>query len=123
FSNGGDSGSLIVGDDANLNPVGLLFAGSSTITIANRIDLVLNRFGVTIDGSSPPPPGPFTDVGVLSVSGPEAAVQHRAATISVLVKNVGNQDVGGFSVVLEDTTAHGTIGTQAVSGLAAGAAT
>jgi hypothetical protein len=123
FSNGGDSGSLIVGDDANLNPVGLLFAGSSTITIANRIDLVLNRFGVTIDGSSPPPPGPFTDVGVLSVSGPESAVQHRAATISVLVKNVGNQDVGGFSVVLEDTTAHGTIGTQAVSGLAAGAAT
>ena len=45
FSNGGDSGSLIVTDDANLNPVGLLFAGSATVTIANRIDLVLNRFG------------------------------------------------------------------------------
>ena len=123
FSNGGDSGSLIVTDDANLNPVGLLFAGSSTVTIANRIDLVLNRFGVTIDGFAPPPPGPFTDVGVLSVSGPDAAVQNRASGISVFVKNVGNQDVGGFSVTLEDTTAHVIVGTGSVASLAAGAAT
>jgi len=50
FSMGGDSGSLIVTDDDNKNPVGLLFAGSSTITLANRIDLVLNRFDVSIDG-------------------------------------------------------------------------
>ncbi|MGH7753117.1 MAG: hypothetical protein ACREN5_09895, partial [Gemmatimonadales bacterium] len=50
FSGGGDSGSLIVTDDANRNPIGLLFAGSSTQTIANRIDLVLGYFGVTIDG-------------------------------------------------------------------------
>lgn len=54
FSAGGDSGSLIVTDDVNKNPVGLLFAGSSDYTIANRIDLVLNRFGVAVDdGSSP----------------------------------------------------------------------
>jgi len=54
FSAGGDSGSLIVTNDDNKNPVGLLFAGSSEYTIANRIDLVLNRFGVTVDdGSSP----------------------------------------------------------------------
>src|SRR3989449_6965451 len=46
FSGGGDSGSLIVTDDQNRSPVGLLFAGSSTQTIANRIDLVLNNFGV-----------------------------------------------------------------------------
>src|SRR6266852_4797884 len=58
FSGGGDSGSLIVTDDGNLNPVALLFAGSSSVTIANRIDLVLNRFGVVIDGFAPPPPGP-----------------------------------------------------------------
>ena len=51
FSAGGDSGSLIVTNDANKNPVGLLFAGSNTRTLANRIDLVLNRFGVSIDGS------------------------------------------------------------------------
>ena len=48
FSGGGDSGSLIVTKEGN-NPVGLLFAGSSTRTFANRIDLVLSRFGVTID--------------------------------------------------------------------------
>ncbi|MFC1895973.1 PKD domain-containing protein [Thermodesulfobacteriota bacterium] len=59
FSMGGDSGSLIVTDDSNKNPVGLLFAGSETDTLANRIDLVLARFGVTIDdestsGNNPP---------------------------------------------------------------------
>ena len=57
FSAGGDSGSLIVMDGkgknkaANLKPVGLLFAGSSFVTIANPIDAVLSRFNVTIDGN------------------------------------------------------------------------
>jgi hypothetical protein len=51
FSLGGDSGSLVVTDDENKYPVGLLFAGSSTTTLANRIDLVLDRFGVRIDNS------------------------------------------------------------------------
>ena len=51
FSDGGDSGSLIVTDDEACNPVGLLFAGSSSYTIANPIDLVLDAFpGITIDG-------------------------------------------------------------------------
>ncbi len=50
FSAGGDSGSLIVTDDADCNPVGLLFAGSNTETYANPINLVLGEFGVTIDG-------------------------------------------------------------------------
>ncbi len=53
FSAGGDSGALIVvqkGGDAG-SPVGLLFAGSFSITVANPIDDVLARFGVTIDGS------------------------------------------------------------------------
>jgi hypothetical protein len=49
FSDGGDSGSLIVTREGN-NPVGLLFAGSSSYTIANPIDDVLDAFGVTIDG-------------------------------------------------------------------------
>jgi serine protease len=52
FSLGGDSGSLIISDDVNKNPVGLLFAGSNTNTIANRIDLVLSRFDVTVDNCS-----------------------------------------------------------------------
>lgn len=52
FSAGGDSGSLIVvqkGTNAR-KPVGLLFAGSPSITIANPIGAVLGEFGVTIDG-------------------------------------------------------------------------
>ena len=52
FSDGGDSGSLIVTDDGNRNPVGLLFAGSSTRTIANQIGSVLTRFDVTNDDGS-----------------------------------------------------------------------
>ena len=54
FSQGGDSGSLIVSEaSGNLDrrPVGLLFAGSANSTIANPIDPVLKRFGITIDGS------------------------------------------------------------------------
>jgi hypothetical protein len=49
----GDSGSLLVTN--RRNPVGLLFAGNSkgTLAIANPIDPVLQRFGVTIDGSVP----------------------------------------------------------------------
>jgi hypothetical protein len=53
FSAGGDSGSLIVTKGrllADRRPVGLLFAGSPTSTIANPIDLVLDRFGVSVDG-------------------------------------------------------------------------
>ena len=47
FSQGGDSGSLIV-DAVTLEPVGLLFAGGKSQTFANPIDKALNRFGVTI---------------------------------------------------------------------------
>ncbi|MGD8616992.1 MAG: serine protease [Gammaproteobacteria bacterium] len=50
FSAGGDSGSLIVSNDGNNAPVGLLFAGSSTRTLANPIDDVLEAFRVSIDG-------------------------------------------------------------------------
>jgi PKD repeat protein len=51
FSAGGDSGSLIVTQSGN-NPVGLLFAGSSTRTLANRIQAVLAWFDVTIDAAN-----------------------------------------------------------------------
>jgi hypothetical protein len=50
FSRAGDSGSLIVTNDNNANPVGLLFAGSSTTTIGSPINPILSYFGVTIDG-------------------------------------------------------------------------
>ena len=78
FSAGGDSGSLIVARDRDRDgnagpddrrPVALLFAGDGRLTIGNPIDLVLDRFGVTIVGEedaaadprrrSAPPPGAF----------------------------------------------------------------
>lgn len=52
FSSGGDSGSLIVTNDAARNPVALLFAGSSSLTFGNPIDAVLSSLDITIDGSS-----------------------------------------------------------------------
>lgn len=53
FSAGGDSGSLVVTKGllmADRRPVGLLFAGSEVTTLANPIDLVLDRFGVSVEG-------------------------------------------------------------------------
>jgi hypothetical protein len=50
FSAGGDSGSLIVTQGSH-NPVGLLFAGSSTTTIANPIDEVLSKVGQALGKS------------------------------------------------------------------------
>lgn len=53
FSAPGDSGSLVVSNDAATarQPVGLLFAGNSTITVISPIGPILSRFGVTIDGN------------------------------------------------------------------------
>jgi len=45
FSDSGDSGSLIVTDNSTANPVGLLFAGSTSTTIANPIGTVLTELG------------------------------------------------------------------------------
>lgn len=66
FSSGGDSGSLIVVNDVTVSgkgknqtitegpehrkPMGLLFAGSTVVTIANPIQKVLDYFQVTVDG-------------------------------------------------------------------------
>jgi hypothetical protein len=51
FVKAGDSGSLVV-TDPECKPVGLLFAGnpSGNLAVANRIELVLDRFGVNVDG-------------------------------------------------------------------------
>ncbi len=51
FSAGGDSGSLIVTNTSSHNPVGLLFAGSSSTTIANPIGQVLTRLGTALGRS------------------------------------------------------------------------
>lgn len=48
FSAGGDSGSLIVTNNASHNPVALLYAGSSSTTIGNPIGEVLTRLGTAL---------------------------------------------------------------------------
>ena len=124
FSGGGDSGSLIVTDDGNKNPVALLFAGSSTQTIANRIDLVLNRFAVHVDGGTSPPPAPVTDLAITSVTAPGSVTKGSTVNVVVTIKNVGNQGVSTpFNVSLQDGTDQVPIGSQSVAGLVAGAST
>jgi hypothetical protein len=55
FSAGGDSGSTILSNDraSCTRPVGLLFAGSSTVTIANSIGDVMAALGVQFVGGRP----------------------------------------------------------------------
>ena len=53
FIASGDSGSLMVEDVATApRAIGLLFAGSSSVAVANPIQPVLNAFNVTMVGSS-----------------------------------------------------------------------
>ena len=100
FSAGGDSGSLIVTNDASKDLVGLLFAGSSTRTIANPIAPVLDRFGVVIDvseggGSEPPPPPPGDDT-----TAPTAAFAYscgNSATCSFTDQSTDNVGVTAWS--------------------------
>lgn len=52
FSAGGDSGSLIVTNNSAHNAVGLLYAGSSTSTIANPIGQVLTALSTALGGGT-----------------------------------------------------------------------
>ena len=47
FSDGGDSGALVV-DAITKRPVALLFSGGPGLSFCNPIDLVLSRFGVSV---------------------------------------------------------------------------
>jgi hypothetical protein len=51
FSEGGDSGSLVVGelDNGDLASVGLVFAGNGTISLVVPLDLILSHFNATIE--------------------------------------------------------------------------
>jgi hypothetical protein len=122
FSAGGDSGSLIVTNDGNRNPVGLLFAGSSTITVANRIDLVLSRFGVTVDDGSVPssnnnPPvvsitspangGTFNSGATILFEGTASDTEDDDLTASLVWTSSINGQIGtggSFSTTLSDGT-------------------
>ena len=68
------------------------------------------------------PAEPVTDIAITSVNAPSSVVVGDVVSVDVTVKNVGNQDVGSsFDVTLKDGSE--TIGTQSVSGLAAGMST
>jgi hypothetical protein len=122
FSAGGDSGSGIVTDDANLNPVALLFAGSESFTLANPIDAVLASFNVTVDDGGGAPPPELTDVRISNVSAPASVTGGAVVPVSVTVSNSGNQDVtSSFTVTLEEVVDDVVIGSQVVAGLSAGA--
>ena len=71
FAAPGDSGSLIVTQGGN-QPVALLFAGGDGLTIGTPIDLVLQRFGVTIDGAQAEGP-PAAPTGLAAYSGDTSA--------------------------------------------------
>jgi hypothetical protein len=119
FSDGGDSGSLIVTDNLNRNPVGLLFAGSSTHTFANPIGPVLTRFGVTIDSGGPV--ADLTDIAVTEVNAPGSVIKGDSVNVYVTVQNTGNQNRdSSFNVILTDSSSNVEIGSQIVSSLAAG---
>jgi PKD repeat protein len=110
FSAGGDSGALIVVDGKGKNkgddrkPVGLLFAGSSFITVANPIDAVLARFSVTIDdGTTPPTPN---NPPVANAGGPYSGNEGSAISFS----GAGSSDVDGTIVSYAWDFGDGAIG-------------
>ena len=84
FIGGGDSGSLLVTDDSGLNPVGLLFAGTGDglLAVANPIDLVLDRFGVTVDDTTAGEPLELVSIAVTpaTASIPQGLTQQYSAT-------------------------------------------
>ena len=102
FSAGGDSGSLVVTDDGFRHPVGLLFAGGPSETILSRIDLVLDRFGVTVDDGGTTVP--FSDAAVTDLSPPSFALVGQPTTVSVTVRNTGTLPLAAFDVVFTDLT-------------------
>lgn len=123
FSAGGDSGSLIVTNNASHNPVGLLFAGSSSSTIANPISPVLTGLGSTLGRT-------FT-FGASGGGGPAAATTQSEPVVGGgrrpfvpgvqdLMQKVPPQAVERASAVLEIHRAN-LMSTPAVIGAGIGA--
>ena len=117
FSAGGDSGSLIVTNDEFCNPVGLLFAGSSTMTVANRIDLVLARFGVTVDGTTAGEPPVLTTIEVSPISATIEEGQTQQFTATGSFDDGSTADLTSTATWASSNTAVATVD---ASGLATG---
>lgn len=102
FSAGGDSGSLIVRDGTNPRPVGLLFAGSSSYTIANPIGVVLGTLAVSMVGSGDGSTGDCLSGGAASASGQSAAqnAKSRAEQALLNLPDVAGVAVGANGTIL-----------------------
>lgn len=107
FSAGGDSGSLIVENIATCpRPVGLLFAGSSSVTIANPIADVLSAFNVGIvgcssSGGASPSSSPAIDPASLAAASAVKA-RHEDALFriaGVVGTGVGLSDTPGQALI------------------------
>lgn len=88
FSAGGDSGSLIVTSDT-VQPIALLFAGSSTTTIGNRISDVTSALGVSFVGpatASPTFTCPAPAASAVAPAGARAAVSPSSFARAVAAK-------------------------------------
>lgn len=113
FSAGGDSGSLIVTADANKNLVGLLFAGSSTRTIANPIGPVLTRFGVDIDTTVPDPtvsdPPTLVSVSVTPTSASRTVGETQQFTATGHYSDASTANLTSTAVWSSSNTAVATI--------------
>jgi hypothetical protein len=80
FIRSGDSGSLMVEDVANLpRPVGLLYAGSQRVAVANPIDEVLAFFNARMVGGAAPD-GAAAPLGA-AMAGARAAQQRASAAL------------------------------------------
>ncbi len=107
FIKSGDSGSLMVENVAtNPRPVGLLYAGSTRVAIANPIQAVLDEFGVTMvgvgtAGSSLTSGGSALPPGLAKAASVKARNAQRLTAVKGSVGHaVGLSKVGNKPVIL-----------------------
>ena len=110
----------------------LVFATGKTATevrsilssTAENIGLNSNDQGsglVDAEKAAAGPIEPVTDIAITEITAPSSVIQGALVDVSVTVKNVGNQDVGAFTVSLYDGL--DTLHTWSVTGLIAGGST
>lgn len=113
FSAGGDSGSLIVEDCSSYpRAVGLLFAGSDTVTVANPISNVLSSLGVSMvgaDGSCSSSGASAETVAMTAQAQLPPQINHRAIEAAGRVKErnekaiLSIEGVVGMGIGLSET--------------------
>ncbi len=105
FSAGGDSGSLIVTNDASHNPVALLYAGSSSTTIGNPIGEVLTKLSNVV-GRSITFGGGGGGPAAVSLSGSQGGQEPFIPGLAAQGRVLPEQAVARASAVLEQHRAN-----------------